>query len=225
MTTIIGDAFITVDSILGALGANAVNLIDDTFALISFNQRSFSGIIPNVVIEEIGSDQLRITDHPVEIGAAVTDHAFKMPVELEMKAGWSDSSGQQAGYIRQIYNQLIALQAGREPFTLYSGKRVYQNMLLAGLIQATDYKSENALQTTLRFREILLTYTTQAAGSQQGVTPTTPSAAGGTIGTNSATQFGEIAGVIPSSSAGTLQPIGAAGSSSAALFGQIAGVQ
>lgn len=52
------------------------------------NNNSLTGYIP--VIEE-HRDELTITEHPVEQGAAITDHAFKMPSLLTLRIGWSTS--------------------------------------------------------------------------------------------------------------------------------------
>lgn len=47
--------------------------------------------VPDATIEESHNDELELTDHPVEQGATITDHAFKRPAELIVTAGWSDS--------------------------------------------------------------------------------------------------------------------------------------
>jgi hypothetical protein len=38
--------------------------------------------IPDATIEEVHNDELEITDHPVEKGTTISDHAFKRPSEL-----------------------------------------------------------------------------------------------------------------------------------------------
>ena len=52
-------------------------------------------ILPDIVaqgtFEERTSDELEVTDHPVEIGAEVSDHAFKLPTQVVLHLGWSDS--------------------------------------------------------------------------------------------------------------------------------------
>lgn len=226
MKTIIDANTILSGQILDAIAAgDPVGLIDEIGPLLFSTQRSFAGIIPHIVLEEAADDELRITDHPVEIGAAVTDHAFKMPVVLVMKAAWSDSTAGMVGYVRQVYADLIKLQADREPFDIVSGKRLYRSMLLGGVSQATDQKSEYALLSMLRFREVLLTYTTMSGspGKQQGTTPSNDGLS--SIGTNSVADFGRVAGLSAPSSVGIMQPIiTPGGPSSAVQFGRIAGV-
>ena len=49
-------------------------------------------IIADATVEERHMDRLEITNHPVETGAAITDHAFYHPPELTLVLGWSNSA-------------------------------------------------------------------------------------------------------------------------------------
>jgi hypothetical protein len=46
-------------------------------------------MIPDVVVSEKHSDTLEITEHPVETGAAISDHAYKRPSEVVMEVGFA----------------------------------------------------------------------------------------------------------------------------------------
>lgn len=134
--------------------------------------RNIGGVIPDVVIDEQHEDTLTITDHPVEQGAPVTDHAYKNPAELSMRIGWSASSlalggaisGIQSGTllqgrlstVRDVYESLLKLQQSRKPFAVSTGKRLYQNMLIKSLSVRTDAATENALICTVVLREVRL---------------------------------------------------------------------
>lgn len=143
-------------------------LIDGAYALITSVDRNIGGIIPDIVIEETGTDILKITDHPVEIGASITDHSYKMPVERIMRIGCSDSSpGGFEGRSAAIYAMLIALQGSREPFDVSTGKRFYRNMLLSILSETTDHTTEHALIATVALREVILTYTQMGSTNNQ----------------------------------------------------------
>ena len=63
-------------------------------------------ISAQAVISELSTDELEITEHPVEIGASISDHAFKRPKELLMKLAWSNSPSVVSGMINS------ALSAG-----------------------------------------------------------------------------------------------------------------
>jgi hypothetical protein len=45
----------------------------------------------HATIEELHTDDLEITEHPVEQGANIADHAFKRPAEVVLKLAWSNS--------------------------------------------------------------------------------------------------------------------------------------
>ena len=113
-------------------------------------------------IEENHSDELVITEHPVEQGAEISDHAYKRPAECGIRAGWSNSSQEADGdenYIRDIYRKLLALQESRITFTLLTQRRVYQNMLIANLGAVTDNETQNILSLTMGFRQVIIVST------------------------------------------------------------------
>ena len=155
-------------------------------------------ILADVVVEEHHSDELEVTDHPVQQGAMITDHAFKRPAEVVLKLGWSNSpsgrgsmvnaaiaaassanpiANKVAGavgiyqgalgiqsamtssnvqQIADIYNKLLRLQELRALFWVYTGKRVYSNMICKSLTTETDYKSEHDLLVTMVCKQVIL---------------------------------------------------------------------
>lgn len=54
------------------------------------------GLIANIAVqatfEETSTDLVAITEHPVEAGAQISDHAYYRPAELTMHCGWSNSA-------------------------------------------------------------------------------------------------------------------------------------
>lgn len=119
-----------------------------------------------VTLQEQHHDELVITDHPVEQGAAISDHAYKKPAEVVLTIGWSNSSLssitslQFGNYSAYAYQQMLALQALRAPFSLSTGKRKYQNMLIQALSTTTDEKTENSIIMTVHCREVIIVQTT-----------------------------------------------------------------
>lgn len=116
-------------------------------------RRSIGGFTATVTIEEVGIDELAITEHPVQQGAAITDHAYNKPAEVSLSVMWSDEDAPLA----ETYKKLLELQASREPFDLVTGKREYKNMLIASLRQTTDSQTENVLSLSLSLREVFIT--------------------------------------------------------------------
>ena len=145
-------------------------VIDDSaasYGMVFQQKRAIGTIIPDVTFEEQHRDELVITDHPVETGAAVSDHAFKMPVEVDMRVGFSDSTAQTLGYVESVYQEFIALQVQREPFNVSTGKRMYQNMLIRSLETTTDERSPFALYLTVGLREVIIVNTDLSGSAPQ----------------------------------------------------------
>jgi len=157
-----------------------MSLIGDLQTVLFRQGRSIAGIVPNVTIEESHRDELTITDHPVEQGATISDHAYKNQAEVTCRYGWSDSAlldaaitsfaqgllgGSLSGAansaldVKAVYQQLLDLQASREPFDLVTGKRSYTNMLFKSLAVTTDETSENSLMLTAVMRQIIIVQT------------------------------------------------------------------
>ncbi len=156
-----------------------MSIVSDVVTAVFMPKRKLGPIKAQVTIEETHSDELVITEHPVEQGAAISDHAYKRPAEVTLKCGWSNSGLQSVGqvltaaygliadgssgsgfnYVKDVYRKLLALQESRIPFTILTGKRQYKNMLIRSLSTTTDETSENCLNVTVSCREVILVRT------------------------------------------------------------------
>lgn len=150
--------------------------MDILSVLFSQQTRKIGAIVPSVAISEKHSDTLEITEHPIEDGAPVSDHAYKRPPEVTMELGFAGggslldgvdttqmfnlNSGLSLGTgPREVYQQLVALQESRIPFDVTTGKRQYQNMLIKSLDVTTDKISENVLMCSLTLRNVIISRT------------------------------------------------------------------
>ena len=145
--------------------------MDIRSALFRLQARQLGLLIPSVVVSEKHVDALEITEHPVEIGASVNDHAYKRASEVTMECGFAgggsildlvDISGIGLGIgqsPKEIYQQLLDLQSSRVPFDVVTGKRTYSNMLIRAIEVTTERTSENVLTCVLTLREVLMTQT------------------------------------------------------------------
>lgn len=147
-------------------------------------RRSIGALVMQVVVEETHHDELEITEHPVEQGASISDHSYMRPSEVVIRGGWSDSpsisslfagvvggiastvsgvqslvTGNNASSARDMYEKLLKLQAAREPFDVYTGKRVYKNMLVKSINTTTDAEHENSFFVTATLRQVLIVAT------------------------------------------------------------------
>lgn len=110
------------------------------------------------------TSRLNITQHPVQTGAALTDHAFLQPKELSMEIGMSDAAtslvpGQfTGGWSRsvQAFKVLTELQALRVPLQVHSRLGLYQNMLIEEISAPDDYTTLYGLRCTVMLREIMV---------------------------------------------------------------------
>lgn len=139
-----------------------------TYALISSPGTTFGGLMPDVVVEEVYRDGIIITDHPVERGAAITDHAFLRPRTLEMRCGWSNSTAGAEGYIDSIYEAMLDLQGSREPFDVFTPRRSYENMLVENIQVSRDERTNSILACSISLREVILTETQSSGGKSGG---------------------------------------------------------
>ncbi len=150
--------------------------MDILSTLFHQQSRKIDILIPDVVITEKHSDNLEITEHPVErptsAGAGfIADHAYRRPSEVVMEIGFSgggtlldllDTSriGLSLGISpRETYQKLLDLQRSRKPFSVTTGKKLYENMLIKVLDVTTDKTSENVLMATLTLRELIISET------------------------------------------------------------------
>jgi hypothetical protein len=179
------------------------------YALISTGAREIGTLIPNVVIEEIHRDELQITQHPVETGTPVSDHAFMMPVTVEMRCGWSNSSAQSVGYVQAVYSALQQLQQSRTPFNITTGKRQYSNMLIRSLIVRTDPDSEYTLNVIALCQQVTIvgSATTSASNSDGTIDPASTLSGE----TTTPDQYSISTGVVNSGQQNLVGPIQAAG--------------
>ncbi|MCT9017096.1 hypothetical protein N6G05_26455 [Cupriavidus gilardii] len=144
--------------------------------IISFlSPKMIGDIRVPVTIEEAYQDDLQITEHPVEKGAEITDHAFKRQPEVVIKCGWSNSeikaltdtlqaifeggSLPTADYISTVYSQLLALQEKRTPFTVVTSLRTYDNMLFRSLAVIRDQKTGAAMSVTATLKQVRIVNT------------------------------------------------------------------
>lgn len=161
--------------VVGALALATASSLQDVFVK---PYRVLGLIVPDCTIDERHSDRMVVTEHPVEQGAAISDHAYKLPEEVVLRYGWSDSTGGYENYSVFAYEQLLALQNKREPFDIYTGKRLYQSMLITSIDVTTDAANEHATIATIVCRRVIIVATSitnvpaPAASQSKNVTPT-----------------------------------------------------
>ena len=142
-------------SLLGlAIGSAIGGLLSGSQVLY----RSIGGIVAPCTIVEHHSDTMTITDHPIEIGTTITDHSFMNPIVVDIAIAWGTGVN-----IPVIYTKLLMLQASRKPFAIYTGKRLFERMLIQSMVETTDTNTENILRLELTCRQVFLVSTSAAS--------------------------------------------------------------
>lgn len=125
-------------------------------------QRKLGDILVDCTIEEQHTDQLTITKHPVEQGAQISDHAYNEPAELVFHIGFSNSSAEAIGsesYVNDKYAEILALKQSRIPFSVVTGKRNYDNMLIRALGVTTNQATDATLMATVTCQQVIIVQT------------------------------------------------------------------
>lgn len=135
----------------------------------------------------------KITQHPVETGAAITDHAYVEPAELIIEIGMSDACVSFVqGQFNQKYSRSVSaidviwkLQEQRIPMDVLTRLKVYKNMLIEVVSVPDDWQSLNSLKATVTLREIKVVSVKTVTMNSSPTTSTDPQK---TATTNKGTQ-------------------------------------
>jgi hypothetical protein len=145
----------------------------------SFGQGSQTGIfVDQLTVREDHRDEMVITEHPVAISpgpAPISDHAYVRPSDLTLDCFWSNS-GKTPTFATDTYAKLLRLRNERTAFAVYTGKRAYKNMLIAGLDVSTDEGTEFALRATIHLRQIIVTKVSNFSVASDPANQTDPQA-------------------------------------------------
>ncbi|VGP97551.1 hypothetical protein SB5531_03348 [Klebsiella variicola] len=130
--------------------------------------QNYQAIVFDAVTDTGIRRQADITSYPVESGAEVSDHVqiknntFKLsgiitetPVRLEKDLLYS--AGVNGTRISQAIQYLDKIFDSRQPITLVTEHKVYEDVILSGI--SYDYKSEFAMQFDLEFEQVRLVST------------------------------------------------------------------
>lgn len=98
-----------------------------------------------------------VTQHPVQSGASISDHAYMEPDEVSIDIGMTDTAASiSGGASRSVnaYTQLRVIMELREPVTLVTRLRTYRNMLITSISAPDDYNTMNALRASIVFQQV-----------------------------------------------------------------------
>ena len=145
------------------------------------------------------TQEVVVTEHPVENSENITDHAFVKAARVSLDVLMSDAMqsyilGQWTGSNSKsvsAYQTILGLQLARKPLTLTTRLNTYTNMLITSIHTPDDYKTKFGLRATITFQQIFNGITSTALASARpqttgstgvGTVPTTPLP--GVVGSN-----------------------------------------
>jgi hypothetical protein len=140
-------------------------------ALGLIRPRNIGPFVCDITISERHRDEMMITQHPIEIGSVIADHAFKKPIKAVLTVGFSNSSLKALGdvnYVQTIYQNFLTLQQNAIPFSVTTGKRTLSNMLIEYINELTTEQTENALILEIACQEVILVSTSTASTQPTG---------------------------------------------------------
>ena len=131
------------------------------------------------------SQKLRMTSHPIQDGANVTDHAYLDPAHLIMDVKMTDVLpdfspngtpcwvGNQSKSV-SCFQTLSNLRAARVPLTVTTRLMTYTNMFIIDVQPLDTVKTRYGLEATVEFQQIFLfSVASQAVSARQQTTDTT----------------------------------------------------
>lgn len=118
----------------------------------------------DAVFHETHTSSVRMTEHPVQTGANIVDHAYMMPLKLSLEIGMSDAmqslvTSEWAGsYTKSVsaYQTLKTLQSNRLPLTVHTRLNKYENMVIDTITADDTYKTYGGLRATIGMTQLLV---------------------------------------------------------------------
>jgi hypothetical protein len=144
-------------------------------AVSSNSSTSTQVYVFDAVYRVMHSRRLRMTEHPVQSGASIADHAFIMPAKISLEIGMSDAMQaftpnvftSNASKSVSAYQILVALQQGRQPLTLNTRLDTYTNMLIESIDAPDTKETRYGLKATVMLGQIFTgTVTAQSVSAR-----------------------------------------------------------
>lgn len=118
---------------------------------------TFGRFVFDAVFHTDHQSNVTVTQHPVQVGAPVSDHAYQEPDEVTLEIGMSDAMvGVGNNHSVNAYNTLRAIQSKREPIKLITRLWTYSNMILTSISAPDDQTTMFGMKATICFQSIAI---------------------------------------------------------------------
>lgn len=137
--------------------------VDNEKQLI-YIKTNIGGLFFDAVIREEHTTKIKMTEHPVQTGANIVDHAYMEPATLTMEVAMSDCMATMVrgkfteGSTKSVsaYQALLSLQQARLPYQVHTRLNLYKNMLIEEITAPDDYKTLHGMRCTIRLKELFV---------------------------------------------------------------------
>ncbi len=146
-------------------------------------------------LNETHSSSVDVTQHPVEDGADITDHVRIKPETISITGVVTNtpliflaSFRESPTRAEEAYETMRELLRNREPISVITTLRQYDNMILTNMQTSRDARTGNVVQCTLNFQEIIIanSETVEAPEPEAGSASSAGAVNGGTQGAGAA---------------------------------------
>lgn len=156
------------------------------------SRRTIGGIQLDAVIRESHTNEVQLTQNPIETGALITDHAIVKPKTLFIIAHVSDhligsaAFGQIIDFVTGLfgtsttqnltrsntaYNALVQVLEARELIEVQTKLKLYTNMLITSIATIQDKDSSTSVTLNIQLEEALLTESQVVRVSPNSLSP------------------------------------------------------
>jgi hypothetical protein len=154
---------------------------------------------------------VKATEHPVQTGANIADHAYMMPSRLILSIAMSDAmqSLNPANWSKiptksvSAYRTLVNLQQSRVPLTILTRLNSYDNMIIEQINAPDDYKTIYGLKCTITLRQIMTGTVATTTTGTSSATQVTGSTNTGSVATSTADDNSSLLSKIETAVTGT----------------------
>jgi hypothetical protein len=120
----------------------------------------------DAVISAQHTTRRQITEHPVQWGAAISDHSYQLPAMLTLEVGMSDamdsfnsgsySPKSKSGKSVNAYQTFVELQKTGQPLVVNTHLQRYTNMIIENINIADNNKTTYSAKFSISFKEIFI---------------------------------------------------------------------
>lgn len=151
-------------STLGGLPALTNRVLTGNIFNLLYVKTNIGGYFFDAAFRTEHQTRLQITNHPVQGGANISDHAYMEPAVVTIEIGMSDanpaplfsqftSSGNKS---QSAFDALKMMQENRQPLDLSTRFRQYNNMLIESIVTSDDITTSTGMKATVTLKQIIM---------------------------------------------------------------------